>query len=249
MPGILEVAGQAAAAGIVSCVAPDHQAVVVMLSAIEGWRVVQVATSWAAGHVLGLAFIAIVLGVLETGSASHSWMERLEQVGNYVIGAILLVSGAAFLSCRDRFFTEEWTIKAGGCCSGHGDCEATPIVAEPQPTGWRAQGLYAPIMGFLQGMFCPGVLMGAVFMVDQPPALMVEFLAVFVLSVVITITFLSTAYSSFMKRAEGAQLNKIMYFGSCGFCILLGVLFIGCTLAGRGELMHAGHNHPMKMTA
>jgi len=159
---------------------PDHLSSIITLSACQGIEAFWFGVRWAGGHLTGMATLGIVFTILQFRLDS-TVLEMYEHGMDYLVGIMLIFFGGYFIFNAQQYFDSEWSLKPTTCaCHSHlaggYPSEHQPLIPSASSngpvessTGWSLKGLDvrkagSALIGFVQGIACPGGLVGMAFL-------------------------------------------------------------------------------------
>mmetsp|Transcript_42821 Transcript_42821/g.118338 ORF Transcript_42821/g.118338 Transcript_42821/m.118338 type:complete len:305 (+) Transcript_42821:66-980(+) len=235
-------------AGVLHAVlGPDHLSTIVTLSAGQGTKAFWLGARWAAGHVVGLSSVAVLLAALDASGGAAA--QAYEHYADYIVGVLLMSFGLYFLLRADEYFDADWRPTHAGCaCHTHfntqpaAGAECKESLKKLDVAHRRAGSVF---MGFAQGLACPGGLAGMAILRQfaQSVPRMVAFMATFFVAAALAMGGLATAYGVLTQRClSSAALARGVHRASCALTIVIGAAWIVLNATGRldGAL---GHSH------
>lgn len=243
---------------------PDHLCTIATLSACQGTEAFGFGVRWAGGHIAGLGLVAVVLAVLGANCSSEA-VQGYEHYADYGIGALLVIFGGYFIMNSGKYFDVEWNPNFAGCaCHSHSSQADSEILHEEEHLplrpkaregdaaghekhdgGLRRAG--STLMGFVQGVACPGGIVGMGFLHQYIRSFwqLLLFVSIFFVVTSLAMGCLAMAYGVLTQRYfTSATLGRAIYCASCLLSILLGLAWIILTMTDCLDLhRHAGMHH------
>jgi len=242
---------------------PDHISSIVTLSACQGVEAFWFGVRWAGGHLAGMAILGIVLTIAHSRLDS-SILERYEHGADYLVGIMLIAFGMYFLFNSQEYFDAESKLKCTSCsCHNHFDgewpSEHQPLVPSGKEnparsdSRWSLPGLDvrkngSVLVGLVQGVACPGGLVGMAFLKQYTELEMICFFLVFFAVTILVMGSAAMLYGVItQKLISSATFALKVYHASCTSSIVLGSVWIILAATGKLEVLlkhHHGHEHP-----
>lgn len=262
LAGVGPVTGGVIAGLLHTVLGPDHLCTIITLSACQGFEAFWFGVRWAEGHIVGMAIVGCVVALLNV-SLGDNVFEAYEHYADYVVGFMLVGFGVYFMIHADRFFDEKWRPAQSTCAchahlapAGHGHghshqfdqeqpSETTPI--KPKASGEadeKARKTGSVLVGFIQGLCCPGGLVGVLFLKQYALSDMFVFMAVFFCVTILAMGCLACLYGVLTQRyVTSTSLAKSIYYTSCSLSISFGLAWLLLNLTGRLDLLGHSHGH------
>lgn len=139
----------------------------------------------------------------------------------------------------------------GGDQSNHTPAQPTEKTSLIKPKGGvtdeMARRNGSVLVGFVQGLCCPGGLVGILFLKQYTPVEMVVFMCVFFCITILAMGGLAMLYGVLTRRyLTSATVARVVYYASCSMSILFGTLWLTLNLTGHLSILghdHGGHGH------
>lgn len=264
---ISPVAGGIIAGVLHVILGPDHLCTIVTLSACQGAEAFWFGVRWAGGHLAGMTIIGLLLVTLNAHDLN---LEAYEHYAYYCVGFLLMFMGGYFILYADKYFDAEWSPKQATCgCHAKATGQDEPITSnydgpdygcgdqearygEKMHTGKPIVGLRetgSVLIGFAQGIACPGGVVGMVFLKQYSLMEMLVFMAIFVTVTTIAMGVLAMSYGVLTRRFISSKvLGRSIYYISCGLSLFLGAAWVILNATHRldallGHDHHHGHEH------
>jgi len=209
----------------------------------------------------GMGVIAVVFSLLRSRLDSGA-METYELGADYLIGIMLVFFGGYFLLNADKYFDAEWSPKRATCsCHGHDDAETQSEHqhlmsameannSSESASNWHVQGLRlrkagSALVGFVQGIACPGGLVGMAFLKQYMHLEMLIFFITFFSTTILAMGSTAMLYGVLtQKYVSSSALARSIYCASCTLSLVLGIAWIALTATGKLDMlsMHT-HDH------
>jgi len=238
---------------------PDHLCALATLSACQGTKAFWFGVQWSVGHFAGMAFAICVLTLLHLGIGEEQ-IHKYSSITDCFIGLLLVSFGVYFLSVIDRYLDMEGNPRSASCACHAATQQYFSTAEEGAPSkedvdialaledamdihakGQRSFGAVA--MGLVQGVLCPGGLVGLLFLKTYQPWEMLFFSMAFFVACSVAMGTLAAAYGAATAKfaTSGSGIGRSVYYGSCGLSICIGVLLCILALSGYGH--HWWHSH------
>jgi len=240
---------------------PDHLSSIITLSACQGIEAFWFGVRWAGGHLTGMATLGIVFTILQFRLDS-TVLEMYEHGMDYLVGIMLIFFGGYFIFNAQQYFDSEWSLKPTTCaCHSHlaggYPSEHQPLIPSASSngpvessTGWSLKGLDvrkagSALIGFVQGIACPGGLVGMAFLKQYTQLEIVFFFATFFATTMLAMGSAAMLYGVLTQRYVLSSTFALkVYYASCALSLVLGTLWIILTATGNLSIMMMhGHHH------
>lgn len=109
---------------------------------------------------------------------------------------------------------------------------------------WRVHAMGSTLVGFVQGLACPGGLMGIVFLSHYRLTEMAIFGAIFLIVTTLAMGLVAMVYGMLTQRCVSSMvLRRAIYYGSCSLSIVLGTAWVILNATGGLEHLAGEHSH------
>ncbi|OLQ08266.1 hypothetical protein AK812_SmicGene8257 [Symbiodinium microadriaticum] len=263
----LNACGMGVFCGILHAVGPDHIATLVSFSTLlTPWAAAKVGAAWGLGHCAGILGVALLVYMLGNVIPMANW----EKYGDYVIGASLILVAAYFFLQESQHLVADADgniVVAGcgcaqphpatgthahhhGCSDSHhaeDDCtEETPLIIQVEDVhDVKGRDTKGAIVGFVQGMCCPMGLVQLSYLAGRGALDTVVFCFVTVLVSILGTALLAAGWAALTRSELLKSISPVfMYRASCGFTLLLGILWIAanyCDILHKLNYVEGGH--------
>lgn len=252
---------------------PDHLCSIVTLSAGQGAEAFWFGVRWAGGHLSGMVVLCAILtasrGSFDLELYEHYMYYFVGSVLLFLGGYFVLYADKYFdaewapiqKSCAchgieeptaqasrpvapDRFKHSSYgSSHDGGWMPDGGQRPAKGAYKIPSCYGLRELG--SALLGFAQGLACPGGVMGMMFLKDYSPLEMVIFTMIFFAVTILALGLLAMGYGVLTRNYVSSKaLARTIYYVSCALSITCGLAWIVLNYSGHLEgLLHHHHDH------
>lgn len=249
----LNACGMGVFCGILHAVGPDHIATLVSFSTLlTPWAAAKVGAAWGLGHCAGILGVALLVYMLGNVIPMANW----EKYGDYVIGASLILVAAYFFLQESQHLVADadGNIVVAGCgCAQphpatgthahHHGCSDSHHVEDVHDV--KGRDTKGAIVGFVQGMCCPMGLVQLSYLAGRGALDTVVFCFVTVLVSILGTALLAAGWAALTRSELLKSISPVfMYRASCGFTLLLGILWIAanyCDILHKLNYVEGGH--------
>jgi hypothetical protein len=206
-----------------------------------------------------MACVAFMLAVVNASFPGFALaVEVLVYYSNYAIGVSLVLLGGYFLwraRCSDDGMPSTSSTCACHGQIGYGDtesCEDQVQVVAVAP-GFEKRQAGSTLLGFVQGLACPGGLVGMAFLTQQAGSIfgLLIFVCAFFLATSLAMGAFAMSYGVLTRRCASSEvLARPIHIASCFITVVLGLAWILLNATGKlnavfGHSHEHGHSHMM----